>query len=125
MVANLTVCLSAPGPGVSEITFAVRDRRHVFVGNDRDIEGRLVGGFVKRRKRAPRVGRFKLRHRVLARLLVLSQVQTAQFVVQDANVLDVNGRWPRLNRLLPNDQRRHFFFFVERDFRLLRRTAAR
>ena len=68
---------------------AVRDRHIALVDDERDRERRFECRFVEGGERPPRVGRFELRHSVVARL-ALAQIKTAQLIVQDAAVGDVN-----------------------------------
>src|SRR5208283_905214 len=72
------------GAGCVGRNFLVRDRHHAFVGNGGDVERRFVIGLVKRGEGAAGVGGFKLRGRVLAALVVFSQVKTAHLVVENA-----------------------------------------
>ena len=104
--------------------FVVRDRNLAFVGNRRDVEGRLVVGLVERREGAPRVGRLELRGGVLAPLIVFAQIQAAHLVVENAGVADVDRRGARGERLL-HAQHDHFLLFFGSDLCLLRGAAAR
>ena len=63
------------------------------VDHQRDVEGRLVGGLVERRERAPRIGRLHLRDGVLPAVR-LADVEASQLVVEDAGVRDVDRRRP-------------------------------
>ena len=90
-VANFIVCWVIDRPRRVGQQLAVRDRHVAAVDGQRDAERRLERRFVEAGKRAPRVGRFELRHGVVPGL-GLAQVEAAQLVVEDAAVLHVNRR---------------------------------
>ena len=93
VVSNLTVCLPAAGPGVSETTAPFEMAWSLFVDDRREREGRLERRLVERREHAPRVGGFELRDRVAA-IVGLAQIEAAQVVVEDAR----HRRWSARRR---------------------------
>ena len=91
MVSNVDRVLAGPGPGLSETTAAVRNRVVVLV----DRRGKLERGFerrlVERREHASGIRGLELTDGVAA-IVRLAQIETAQLIVQDARVLQLNLR---------------------------------
>ena len=90
----------------------VRDDGIALVHCQLNIERRLERRLIKRRKRPPRIGRFKLRHRIIS-LRRLGQIEPAKLIVQNARVLDLQRQFARRNRRV-ECQRRLLFLFIGR-----------
>ncbi len=85
----------------------VRNCGIAFVRNQRDVECRLVSRFVKRRKSAARVCRFKLRGGIVP-CFSARQIKSAQLVIQFAGELQVDTGRSRLQRV--RHCQRYLFF---------------
>src|SRR5579863_4642726 len=87
------------GPRRIRDYFGIRDDRHPLVCGYGHVKGGFVSGFVERRERTTRVGGFELCGCVLTAIGVFAQIKTAQLIIEDSRVADLDSRGARLDRV--------------------------
>ena len=94
MVSEFEGVLAVAGAGCVGLDGAVGDGGVGAVNDQRNIVGGLEGRLVEAREGAARIGGFELGDGVVA-ALGFGEIEAAQFVVEDAGVVDVQSGFAR------------------------------